>query len=75
MLEEHVVKTGILFCILSAWAGWALADAAPSAAETAAGRGDSLARAQCERQADSVAPAYVEFCSRFYNGTAPSYGY
>ncbi|HEX8979418.1 MAG TPA: hypothetical protein VF811_06880 [Parasulfuritortus sp.] len=96
------MKNGVLFCILSAWAGWVLADAAPSAVETATGQDDSmarqcslayrrqdlhfvlahcpeeawaLARAQCERQADSVAPAYVEFCSRFYDGTAPSYGH
>ncbi|OIO78457.1 MAG: hypothetical protein AUJ86_05470 [Hydrogenophilaceae bacterium CG1_02_62_390] len=34
----------------------------------------ALARAQCERQANSIAPRYVEFCRRFYTGTAPIYG-
>ncbi len=34
----------------------------------------ALARAQCEREADTVAPRYAEFCQLFYTGTAPSYG-
>ncbi len=31
----------------------------------------SLARAQCERNADTVSPRYVEFCNLFYTGRAP----
>lgn len=34
----------------------------------------ALARAQCEREADTVAPRYAEFCQLFYTGTAPNYG-
>lgn len=34
----------------------------------------SLARAQCERQADTVTSRYAEFCRLFHTGTAPTYG-
>jgi hypothetical protein len=34
----------------------------------------SLARAHCEREADTVAAHYVEFCHQFYTGAAPTYG-
>ncbi|MDD4881186.1 MAG: hypothetical protein PHX10_06365 [Gallionellaceae bacterium] len=34
----------------------------------------ALARAQCERNSDSVSSRYAEFCHRFYTGTAPTYG-
>lgn len=35
----------------------------------------ALARAQCERSADTVSPRYAEFCQLFHSGRAPSYGY
>jgi hypothetical protein len=34
----------------------------------------SLARAQCERQPDTVSPRYVKFCNLFYSGKAPGPG-
>jgi hypothetical protein len=33
----------------------------------------SLARAQCERNSDSVSSRYAEFCHQFYSGQAPIY--
>lgn len=35
----------------------------------------ALARAQCERNADSVSARYADYCHRFYTGTAPTYGH
>ena len=34
----------------------------------------ALARAQCERAADTVSPRYADFCHLFYTGKAPTYG-
>lgn len=34
----------------------------------------ATARAQCERNVDTVSPRYVEYCNVFYSGTAPTYG-
>ena len=34
----------------------------------------ATARAQCERNADTVSPRYVDYCNIFYSGTAPTYG-
>lgn len=34
----------------------------------------STARAQCERNADTVSPRYLDYCNKFYTGMAPTYG-